>query len=179
METHRLFAHPDRPPAAIRDVVVEWRGDASEALLIFRIIGDTELLLPAAAEPIRTDELWRTTCAELFVRPDGGDGYVEFNFSPSGAWAVYAFDGYRVGMRAHPSAVAPRTAIRRQYGIIEVEIDVDFSDLTGKSARVGLAAILEENTGHKSYWALRHPPGPPDFHHPDCFTIELPPPDSP
>ena len=25
-----------------------------------------------------------------------------------------------------------------------------------------------------SYWALAHPPGKPDFHHPDCFALELP-----
>jgi hypothetical protein len=24
-----------------------------------------------------------------------------------------------------------------------------------------------------SYWSLEHPPGKPDFHHPDGFTMEL------
>ena len=35
----------------------------------------------------RADELWRTTCFELFLRPDGGRGYVELNLSPSERWA--------------------------------------------------------------------------------------------
>lgn len=37
-----------------------------------------------------------------------------------------------------------------------------------------IAAVIEEADGTKSYWALAHPPGPPDFHHPDCFVLELP-----
>jgi len=39
--------------------------------------------------------------------------------------------------------------------------------------RLGLSALIEEPSGHKSYWALAHPPGKADFHHPDCFAHEL------
>jgi hypothetical protein len=39
----------------------------------------------------------------------------------------------------------------------------------------GVSAVIEEANGAKSYWALAHPPGKPDFHHPDCFRLELPP----
>jgi hypothetical protein len=39
--------------------------------------------------------------------------------------------------------------------------------------RVGISAIVEEVDGSKSYWALAHPEGKPDFHHADCFTLEL------
>jgi len=35
--------------------------------------------------------------------------------------------------------------------------------------------VIEEKDGAKSYWALAHPPGAPDFHHRDCFAIELAP----
>jgi hypothetical protein len=33
--------------------------------------------------------------------------------------------------------------------------------------RIGLAAVIEDTSGHKSYWALVHPPGKADFHHSD------------
>lgn len=39
--------------------------------------------------------------------------------------------------------------------------------------RLALSAVIEETDGTKSYWALRHPPGAPDFHHPDCFALTL------
>ena len=38
---------------------------------------------------------------------------------------------------------------------------------------------IEEASGRISYWALKHPPGRPDFHHPDGFALELPPPSAP
>jgi hypothetical protein len=39
---------------------------------------------------------------------------------------------------------------------------------------LALSAVIETLDGAKSYWALAHPPGKPDFHHADCFAIELP-----
>ena len=43
-------------------------------------------------------------------------------------------------------------------------------------ASVGLCAVIEEEGGVKSYWALRHGDGEPDFHDPACFTANLGPP---
>ena len=42
----------------------------------------------------------------------------------------------------------------------------------GKIA-VGISAVMEEQDGTNSYWALRHPPGKPDFHHREAFALEL------
>jgi hypothetical protein len=39
--------------------------------------------------------------------------------------------------------------------------------------RIGLAAVIEDTSGHKSYWALAHPPGKADFHHSDSFALEF------
>jgi hypothetical protein len=33
--------------------------------------------------------------------------------------------------------------------------------------------VVEDYRGRLTYWALEHPPGKPDFHHPDSFAIEL------
>ncbi|MDF7777123.1 DOMON-like domain-containing protein [Sphingomonas sp. AOB5] len=44
---------------------------------------------------------------------------------------------------------------------------------------MGISAVIEEADGTKSYWALKHPAGKPDFHHPDCFALELPAPEAP
>jgi hypothetical protein len=42
--------------------------------------------------------------------------------------------------------------------------------------RLALSAVIEDENGKLSYWALKHPPGKPNFHHPDAFTLELVPP---
>ena len=47
------------------------------------------------------------------------------------------------------------------------------------SAALGLTAVIEAKDGTKSYWALAHAPGPPDFHNPDCFIATLPAPEHP
>jgi hypothetical protein len=39
--------------------------------------------------------------------------------------------------------------------------------------RLALTAVIEHATGALSYWSLHHPPGPPDFHHPDGFALKI------
>ena len=45
---------------------------------------------------------------------------------------------------------------------------------------MGLTAVIEEEGGVKSFWALAHgDPAKPDFHDPACFTAKLPAPPQP
>lgn len=46
------------------------------------------------------------------------------------------------------------------------------------SEKFGLSAVIEETDGTKSYWAIAHQPGAPDFHSPTCFAATLPPPEA-
>jgi hypothetical protein len=47
----------------------------------------------------------------------------------------------------------------------------------GKDWELGISAVIETRDRQKSYWALAHPPGKPDFHHADCFAATLPAPE--
>ena len=62
-------------------------------------------------------------------------------------------------------------------GGFALEAVVDLKGLTnldpGRQTRLGLAAVIEERNGSLSYWALSHPPGMVDFHHPDGFVLAL------
>ncbi len=53
-------------------------------------------------------------------------------------------------------------------------VDVDFAEISPTTCTLGLSAVIQEVDGTKSYWALAHAPGPPDFHNPDCFIATLP-----
>jgi len=33
--------------------------------------------------------------------------------------------------------------------------------------------VVEGRDGSKSFWALNHPPEKPDFHHDDCFQLQI------
>ena len=169
-----LTCHPDTPARAVQSVTVELTmTDADDVLLTFYVTPGAALAVPVSTSPVRADGLWQRTCFEMFVRV-AGESYVEFNLSPSREWAAYAFDGYRAGMRDLALPVDPHIELERQGGAFVLEADVDLAAIQAGRATVGLSAVIEEVDGTKSYWALRHPHGKPDFHHPDCFALELP-----
>lgn len=65
---------------------------------------------------------------------------------------------------------------------IALGVTLDLSglpDLAGDGPwSMGISTIIEEGNGRKSYWALAHPQGKADFHHPDSFAAELAPVDA-
>jgi len=138
-----------------------------------------DLLMPPATVPARADALWEHTCFEAFLRASAGETYYEFNFAPSHRWAAYAFGGYRHGMRPATQIGTPRMDTRSYDSCFEMHVSLELDELphlpAGAAWRLGLSAVIEETSGRKSYWALVHPPGRPDFHHADAFALELPP----
>ena len=123
------------------------------------------------AEPIRRDELWRSTCFECFLKEDAQASYQEWNFASSGDWAAYVFDAERTGMR--PADIANPPYIRTEDNLTWWGLGATLSIPAEPRFTLALSAVLEERTGAKTYWALHHPFEQPDFHHPDCFTARL------
>ncbi len=125
--------------------------------------------IPDPAEG-RADQLWQTTCFEAFLRGDGEESYREWNFAPSGQWAAYDFDGYREGMG---KADVAEPYVRMEDNFTWWALGATIAPEADRAWQLGLSAVLEEQDGTKSYWALAHPAGKPDFHHPDCFAARL------
>ena len=72
MQTHLLAAHPDHPPAEVSRIEARVIGrDANWLRVRWRVEGSQQLVVPAFAGKGRADELWRTTCFELFLKPLG------------------------------------------------------------------------------------------------------------
>ena len=144
----------------------------------FRLDGPTsELRIPARRPPRIASRLWEHTCFEAFVAAAGGAAYHEMNFAPSGAWAAFAFRGYRDGEPLSDPALAPAIAVRREAGRLLLDARVPLARLSpayaGGRLRVALTAVIEAADGGRSFWALRHPAGLPDFHHRDGFALVL------
>ena len=105
--------------------------------------------------------------------PGEGPAYREFNFSPSGEWAVYDFRSYRNG-GVLENERAPGTVVHSNTDRLELGAEIGRGLLPhGRPLKLGLSAIVEDAAGTLSYWALRHPPGKPDFHHTDAFALQL------
>ena len=118
------------------------------------------------------------------MSPESGGEYCEFNLSPDGCWAAYAFCTERVrhtasAWQAWEARARPaRFACSRQGDAACLALEAFWPDLPLPAAavwRVGLCAVLQA-AGALSYWALRHPMPRPDFHHFAGRLLRLPPP---
>jgi hypothetical protein len=177
LETYRLVPHPSHPPAQVSAIEARVIGhDANWLRLRWRIEGSRQLVVPAFAGRGRADELWKTTCFEAYIQPRGGEAYVELNLSPSERWNAYDFDRYREGMRERPEPREPECTLRQGSTFAIFDAAVPASGVPKGDCALGLSAVIEEQGGVVSYWALAHAGDKPDFHAAACFTATLPPP---
>ena len=178
MQAYRLVPHPTKPPLGVSSI--EARIDMGHPHWVqarWRIETSGALKWPPPAGQRRRDGLWKTTCFEIFVKSEGNFTYREFNLSPSEGWNVYDFDTYREGMREPPVQHAPVCTMRPGGRFAIFDAAVPRSLVPRGPSSLGLSAVIEEEGGIKSYWAIAHPDAPvPDFHHAACFAGTLLPP---
>lgn len=184
----KLICHPSIFPHAVRSIYVDLEYFIEDRRIVhfnidFEVVGDPDQIRMAGAEgtnPIAdfpTDGLWQTTCFELFTATRFGREYFEYNFAGDGRWASYRFANYRDRVESKP--LAPRAiGWHRSANGISFTVAAPFLPIGGPDTFLGLSAVIEEIDGTKSYWALRHPLGAPDFHHRDCFALRLGAPDA-
>lgn len=183
-----LIPHPLTPCAAVDRIEVKVERVSEGGLVLsYSLFGALDEIRVPEVKPGPasgpTDELWKHSCFEAFIRNADDDGYLELNFTMSGEWAAYRFSGYRLGMT--PANVSPHAYqgwMGPQPKPLRLEVWIDPGrmkrpDLPASPWRMGLSAVVETMDGAISYWALAHPPGKPDFHHPDSFALILPPPE--
>jgi hypothetical protein len=198
-----LRPHPDTPCGAVTGIEVELARVRPLKLQIrYVLIGNIRRVRLRLRDRDRGDALWRHTCFEAFVRVGAEEGYLEYNLAPSGDFAAYRFQRYREGMeptreigssildvqgRSEPLEADRRELLKRagfdtlerfEPSFFSLKAELSFSNAMGLAVaqpwQVGLSTVIEEMNGRISYWALAHPPGQPDFHHPSCFALELP-----
>ena len=175
-----LQCHPDTLCSAVASLttVITWL-PGKFLNLVYTVKGAIDRLrLPPFQSLRRGDSLWRRTCFEAFIGAKNDAEYYELNFSPSGEWAAYSFRDYRDGSTYTSDGFEPKIVAERGEDIFELRaaIELDrFQGLDCVQLCVGVSTVLETVDGALSYWALRHPPGKPDFHHAESFALELTP----
>lgn len=172
LQTHELVSHPSFAPAKVEGVSVRWSELADGRLMLrFRVDGCVSLVVPEFRGKGRAEDLWKTTCFELFLH-DGEGRYREYNFSPSQQWAAYAFHGYRSQRSDHDPVLTPEILPERGHSIFMLTVFLSQRELIGARS-AALSAVIEEEGGRPSYWALVHNGLKPDFHDPACFRLPL------
>lgn len=174
-----LLCHPATPAPVVRTIEARATIQPDGTLSIaYRLWGDmARLLIPEPHTPERTDSLWEHSCFEAFVGVAGETAYREFNFSPSGQWAAYAFSDYRQRDEITAAIDAPLITTQRYAGRLELEAQIAADTLPpGAVYQIGLSAVVEAADtvdGSHSYWALSHRTQRPDFHQRAAFILEL------
>jgi hypothetical protein len=174
-----LTAHSCAPNDAIRSLGVQVRAEKPDILVChYSLVADmSRVRVPSPGVGRPADALWKHTCFEAFVAALDAPSYHEFNFSPSRDWAIYRFSAYREGMARADGGGAPEISVRRCDGGLELESAVRLGHLAelrdARHLRIAMAAVIEDDAGGLSYWALRHAPGKPDFHDRNGFALEV------
>lgn len=168
-----LMLHHSCDPGPIKAVTAQIRPTAQGCEAEFRLEGGVDrIVVPNAGPSVRTDDLWKTTCFEIFWQPIEGRAYREFNLSPSGRWAAYDFDGFREGMCDSPvetMAIGSSHAAANGQGefVLKASIVADLPT----PAQIALNAIVENADGGIQFWALAFGPGKAEFHSEACRQI--------
>lgn len=170
------FSAQDVPPLTISGTV-----DRQNNIFViqFNMVGNLgEIFLPSAiTNPARKDELWRTTCFELFIAAKESPNYWEFNMSPSGDWNVYVMDAYRqVNMKEETRIQRLLVQVQQNVTCISLKAEIDLNSIIGreKAVEAGITSVIQTNTKKESYWALTHPQAKADFHLRESFVFEFP-----
>jgi hypothetical protein len=170
-----LIPHPHTPCPFVTSLTVHLHPLIDGSIeLRYSVRGDIgRLHVPARKPARRTDELWQDTCFEAFVRT-GQRSYQEFNFAPSRQWAAYEFDAYRHGMRPLLLLDKPSIVCRTAVDTLTLDATLASPIPVPGIRRIALCAVLKDDQGAVSYWALAHAPDKPDFHHEASFALDVP-----
>lgn len=178
MNTYPL--HPFQEEEELADVTlsVQVHPKKDRLSLCYLLQGDlSTVLFPLpSASPSRIDGLYKHTCFEIFLSDENGR-YIEWNFSPSGDWCIFTFQGYRQGIE-HPLKNSHRSFF--DFSIIlreslELRVALSLKEIRGfltTPTKLQISSVIETKKNTLSYWALQHGPKP-DFHAPAQF-VSLP-----
>ncbi len=160
-------------PSACRDFRISAALQVSDnhLRLSYHVDGPIDqLVIPTLAEaPQFRDELWKTTCFEVFLQKAGQQSYEEWNFSPSHDWAHYSFESYRVPLSPRPKDKRPRPMeLCKEENRLELKVEIPLEAAaavaTSSLWTYGLTAVLHTKKNERHYWALTHAGPKPDFH---------------
>ena len=174
--TYTLICHPKTPALGVSRIELGWTLLPDGRLMLrWKVEGAQHLVVPSFAGKGRADGLWEHSCFEIFLKDStkkGGTAYREFNFSPSERWAAYGFGRYREDTTEIDIDFTPTITAGKGLHMFICTVMLPATLLEGFT-HAGVSAVIEEEGGHKSYWALSHAADVPDFHRAESFSLSI------
>ena len=114
--------------------------------------------------------LWEATCLEFFIRPSGGQAYLEVNINPGGSWNCFSFTGLRTNMKESDELLLLNTIVKKNDHAASLEARLRWTASRAVQFTLGISAVICQQNCHH-YYALAHMGDRPDFHSPENHTL--------
>lgn len=173
-----LTCHAGQPCPAVFNLEASIALQDRGLLIDFHLQGAIpDIELPVRRQDVQgpTDGLWEHTCMEAFISTPTDPAYREFNFSPSGDWAAYAFSDYRCRNACWKPTAIPQSSTQsdgKRFWHMQILLPPETLPKSGVF-QAGLSAVIETRDGLRAYWALRHATTQPDFHDRSGFCLNI------
>lgn len=120
------------------------------------------------------ENLWTTTCFEIFLKNQNGKDYYEFNFNSKGDWNVFYFSDYRKRVESFKPDLNIQMKTLQASGRPLLVYSFDIKNLVNLKlpAQVNMATVTKSKVGI-SYWSQKHNGQKPDFHDFKNFSLLL------
>ena len=139
----------------------------------YKVTGElNNYIFEEASKQKRANELWKSTCFELFIAPKEKLNYWELNISPSTKWNLYTFDNYKELMREEKNISIPNIEItQREDGyILSCEVYFDIEEFSPKDNNFNLAVILLDKKEVRHFYSINRKDGVVNFHDRDYWN---------
>ena len=128
----------------------------------------SEYIFPQKSEKKRVNELWKSTCFELFLVNSKKEAYYELNFSSSLAWNFYRLSGYRADIKEVQHISTPQIKVYKNDNEFKIVLEMEVENLEEFDS-CNVACILLKNNHERTFWSLHHHLDKADFHHRQNF----------
>ncbi|MBL7542962.1 MAG: hypothetical protein JNL11_04055 [Bdellovibrionaceae bacterium] len=120
------------------------------------------------------ENLWTTTCFEIFLKNSQEHDYYEFNFNAKGEWNIFYFSEYRQrkDILNHSLELKFAHQVTMERSRLNFQIDLKKLDKLKIPCQVNMATIVKTALG-VTYWSQKHNDQKADFHDPNNFTLKL------
>ena len=146
-------------------VNIEYRVTGEIDNYIFETFMESEALMRLkSSSPIRANNLWKSTCFELFIAPKENLNYWELNISSSTKWNFYAFDSYKENMREERDISIPNIEIVQKENLYFISCEFNLREIIPKQSNFNLAVILLDRNCVRHFYSINRKGGVVDFH---------------
>lgn len=142
--------------------------------LSYSISGDiSSIIIPSISDiPQRKDDLWKTTCFELFLANKTKRNYIELNLSPSLNYNIYSFSDYRADMNLENSFIIRNTSVKHEKTKFNIKFMLESINIINTDdLLINISTVIKYSNDKSKYYAVMHNKDKADFHKKNTFVV--------